>query len=800
MSGTYLLKRAGALVVALVALIALPTYAAPAGAQLGTVLTGGNLTSGGTLSYQLNLTVSSPGSVVAKATVKAKGWKATFPILSNSLAVGLDTASSAAISIPTSFHGTAVLRVTAKFNKRNIGHKTIQITINVPPTTTGATQPILYDVGFNTLVTLNANIVSTNGLGQPLTYSWTQFQGPSVALSATNVAMPTFTTGSLTDFVALADTLGVVPFNTLEIGEDNNGDLDSYGFQIVISDGVKSATNNALVRVASLSPGLTQVPVGVKTYLHAPSSETNTSWTLLEVPAGSAAVLHGASTRTPWLQPDLEGDYVIQDVASGTNVTVTAASFIGVSACTSCHGPNSAGQNVGLADLVTPWSQTGHATMFQRGVDGFLDPSYNESCFFCHTVGYNKQAVPTNSCFGDVQASLGWTQPMPPQPGTYSTIPASLQNKANIQCESCHGPGSQHPGAPSLDVATCAPCHQENTTDNFRVGQWQSSPHFNTDDLSVFSHAVSSCATKCHNPAGFVANAEGAPLPTTAAIGKETCAVCHDPHNTQMFPGGPTGAHQVRYYDTVTLDSGVTLNGEGTSATCMFCHNGRSAAPATYVKSTSLPHESTATDILLGMNGVTNVQAIVAPGVTNTIAMATLHNSAHQSVAKCVNCHMFTGSNTVGDHTFSMTDRVNGADDLAACNQCHQGSKPVDDFDFIAIGAGDYDGDGTINGVQTEVSGVMTNLESKMVSTGLVHTPGYPYWSGYTNNVTYPVIYAAQRAAVWNYQMSARELSGGVHNTAYTVGLLQWSYTVLSTNTGGSTYLGQFPSATVLYH
>jgi hypothetical protein len=117
---------------------------------------------------------------------------------------------------------------------------------------------------------------------------------------------------------------------------------------------------------------------------------------------------------------------------------------------------------------------------------------------------------------------------------------------------------------------------------------------------------------------------------------------------------------------------------------------------------------------------------------------------------------MFTGSNTVGDHTFSMTDRVSGADDLVACNQCHQGSKPVDDFDFIAIGAGDYDGDGTINGVQTEVSGVMTNLESKMVSTGLVHTPGYPYWSGYTNNVTYPVIYAAQRAAVWNYQMIAR--------------------------------------------
>src|ERR1017187_9885610 len=97
MSDKHLLKRISALVVALTVLIALPTHAAPAGAQLGTVLTGGNLTSGGTLSYQLNLTVNSPGTVIGKATIKAKKWKATFPILSNSLSVGFDTVSSAAI-------------------------------------------------------------------------------------------------------------------------------------------------------------------------------------------------------------------------------------------------------------------------------------------------------------------------------------------------------------------------------------------------------------------------------------------------------------------------------------------------------------------------------------------------------------------------------------------------------------------------------------------------------------------------------------------------------------------------------
>ena len=34
-----------------------------------------------------------------------------------------------------------------------------------------------------------------------------------------------------------------------------------------------------------------------------------------------------------------------------------------------------------------------------------------------------------------------------------------------VECESCHGPGSRHPGSPSvsLDVKVCASCHQDGT-------------------------------------------------------------------------------------------------------------------------------------------------------------------------------------------------------------------------------------------------------------------------------------------------------------------------------------------------
>jgi hypothetical protein len=67
--------------------------------------------------------------------------------------------------------------------------------------------------------------------------------------------------------------------------------------------------------------------------------------------------------------------------------------------------------------------------------------------------------------------------------------------------------------------------------------------------------------------------------------------------------------------------------------------------------------------------------------------------------------------------------------------------------------------------------------------------------SGYSTN---SVIKEAQRKAVWNWLLEYREGSFGVHNTQWTVRLLQTSYTDLSTNwTGNSsaTFQNAFPNA-----
>ena len=787
----------------------------------------------------LDVTVTSPGELVSKATLRAEGFKATFPVVSNSLSVGFASISSEAVSIPTNFHGTAALQVKAKFGRRTLRAKTILITINVPPTTPALPQTTWYDVGFNTNVVVNADSVSTNGMTPPLTYSWTITDTDlrtNAILAGANTATPTLTTLPITSFtnpVVLAthvaqgiDLTGqydldtnpnLVGINTEQVG------LSTYHLQVVISDVAEhSATGDVTAISTSVSPAQPTLPLGERQYFTAVPNGTNAStysWSITAVPAGSRSVIENPTTRFASLRPDVEGDYVLQltvtggGVSTSSYVTVKGATYKGVATCASCHGPS---PQVGLTDIYTPWSQTLHATMAQRGIDGLLSPHYNESCFACHTLGYNQAPLATNGNFYAVAKQIGWTFPTVLQIGNYAAMPTNLQNLANIQCESCHGPGSLHPGADSksLDVTVCATCHQDGYN-HFRPSQWSLGPHGADDGyLSVsIDEAPNPSCSKCHSPQGLVDTLEGN-SPVSTIAGRLTCAGCHDPHNVARFPAA---AHQVRVYDTVTLDSinadtgeNFVLTGQGASAMCMFCHNARrspfqlNGGKAYYLS--GLPHESTATDVLLGLNACTNIQVVVS-GVTNTIANVTLENSAHAGVAKCVDCHMFPDSNpafptsnTVGDHTFSMTDRLSGVDNIAACNQCHASVDPVTDFDHKSIIAstlphgGDYDGDGVVDGVQTEVDGVMTNLQAKMVATGLTYTSGYPYWSGFAGNAN-PVKNAAQRAAAWNFQMIDRELSHGVHNTGYTVRLLQWTYTMLSTNSGGNSYQVDFPMA-----
>src|ERR1039457_6545712 len=139
-------------------LTVVPAHAgAPGGDQLGPVWIDGDPTSGGTVFYRLNVTATSPGALTARALVSAKGWRGKFPILINTPAMGASAVDSDPIAVPATSQGDVWLRVSVLFNPRRVGTKTIKFSIS-PPAPSVA-KAILYDAGFNTLVTLDASIV-----------------------------------------------------------------------------------------------------------------------------------------------------------------------------------------------------------------------------------------------------------------------------------------------------------------------------------------------------------------------------------------------------------------------------------------------------------------------------------------------------------------------------------------------------------------------------------------------------------------------------------------------------------------
>ncbi len=109
--------------------------------------------------------------------------------------------------------------------------------------------------------------------------------------------------------------------------------------------------------------------------------------------------------------------------------------------------------------------------------------------------------------------------------------------------------------------------------------------------------------------------------------------------------------------------------------------------------------------------------------------------------------------------------RANGEDLVAACQQCH--GPTVTAFDFPLQ---DYNGDGVIQGVQTEVQSLLNQL-----STLLPNTQWRGGWPG--KNALATVRPGRHRSwkRTYNWQFVNNDGSLGIHNTAYAVGLLKAS-------------------------
>ena len=467
------------------------------------------------------------------------------------------------------------------------------------------------------------------------------------------------------------------------------------------------------------------------------------------------------SDSTDWTAPDAPGVYALSvivndgekvgigkaDVGVATYLPAEAPFYRGAQACAVCHTNGPGG------DQFASWEGTRHAGAMQTlrdiGQDG------NAVCQGCHTVG-------SYGLFADPLLDNG---------GYDETMVARLEG---VQCENCHGPGSEHPApgfasvADTLAVEVCAGCH--NGSHHPTYDEWLSSAHGSGTIASAATRA--SCA-KCHNgtegprylddPVAYVA-----PSANPTEVVAHTCVTCHDPHSAE----NPGQLRNASVMDAV-LPNAVIVEAAGAGRLCMNCHNGRRTD--TDVSGQVLngnahmgPHHSVQGDMLAGVNAYEQIN----PNFS-------FASSKHLLVEDgCVHCHThrheadpLSGNEQFTGHTFEPT--------VEACQECHG---PIQDFSDI-IAKQDYDGNGLVQGVQVEVAGLKELLREIIIVNSTSPENEQLLRDSFDDNVGVATITTiAQRAAAYNLLYVDFDGSNGVHNTTYAVQLLQQSVLSLDPN------------------
>lgn len=600
---------------------------------------------------------------------------------------------------------------------------------------------------------------------------------------------------------------------------------------------------------AVFSPGTRNVPPGVPVYLSpgaiglADGAKVKAGdFKLEKAPGGSTAKLEKVTKAVPGLTtdmvtftPDKEGEYTLSLVVSDDKgaksapgqIVIAAARYVGSEVCKNCHKEQFEG-----------WSKTLHGHAFADFVNQNAEGEYFSAglgCARCHTVGYYPVTVSTGGWWelmGGKDAAKNWPKndialnAFNEEAGkdTFSTkFPANVQSLSNIGCEACHGPAGAHVVKPSKDTApmpttgsaSCDQCHNAGGHHTRGVAV-ANSAHARASELGEGNRPE--CA-RCHSSAGFIDTLTGAK--EVRAVNDDIgCATCHDPHgDANVFQLRTVGA--VSIPETVSSDPAakpqiLEIKDAGLSAICMNCHNARRGADIVKDdKATRFtPHASTATEMIAGVGGFdwgyklqNSYHVNLGKGVINDEHsnqpgnMGFTQVNMGQAPGACVLCHMYRtpggvwdtkdsltvpGHQTLGGHSFAMvTTGKDGKEiqHLEVCQQCHPG---ITTFDFKA--GADYDGDGTIEGVETEVAGLKDALAKAIVAW---KDPAGKQVTFKDGSFAYKDVTLSLdiKAAMYNY--SFVNVAGPVHNLYRSVGLLQLSIEKVSGN--------PLPKATLLY-
>jgi hypothetical protein len=470
---------------------------------------------------------------------------------------------------------------------------------------------------------------------------------------------------------------------------------------------------------------------------------------------------HGTFSATTgdtvhWKAPDEPGPYAVgvhvedgkydgvgrKTIGVGMFAPYVEPYYAGGTNCNTCH-----------ADKDAEWMETAHGHAWATLQNSGHPASY---CIPCHTV--DNVQTPGNSGYDDAPIAL----------------------YENVQCENCHGPASAHLESKKADdinvdysAGNCGACHEG--THHPYLTEWSQSVH-NFNESSAHGAPINGGCQGCHegvtaaerlaDEAGLAKFYGGAPYGTAPRdtvgipIRGIVCATCHDPHNAEN-PG------QVRTVADVHL---IESNGEspvitegGVGKLCMQCHHARHSADEQIPAGDDHfgPHGNPQADMMKGATG--------SHGVTdaNYVWAGPSHLNVQNSCKTChLNMEEYVSEEqpTKTGHLFIPT--------VEACRNCHG---PIEDFNDI-MAVSDFDGDGAVEGIQSEVTGLLHLLEGALVADGL-DTTDTDLETALGDTLKSNV---KQRTAGFNLVFIESDKSHGVHNPDYAIQLLQQSYKYLT--------------------
>ena len=325
------------------------------------------------------------------------------------------------------------------------------------------------------------------------------------------------------------------------------------------------------------------------------------------------------------------------------------------------------------------------------------------------------------------------------------------------------GPGSVVNWEGFKEGIVCAQCHNPDYDTLYYVWgirtQWLQSKHANG---GAYFENSSTCGP-CHTTEGFVQQSLGQTItgqPISSPIG---CFACHSPHSRADF--------SLRTVEPVTMLAGVVGEADpvfdyGKGNLCANCHKPRSINPKpdptktadtdtiTITSSRWYQHYGVQGPMLAGTNG------FEFAGYSYSNSYHT--NSAEIKAEGCSICHMaLEERNPAGGHTMKMEG--DEGELLVGCNLegCHGGA--VEELDY--------------EGVQTQTEELLDSLHTLLLDRNWITASGSINASSSSPLKIAP---AYLSGALYNYFFIEHDLSFGIHNTNYTIDLLESSIEVLS--------------------